>query len=410
MKANSIETNISQMHLVRAIACLGVVITHTKFVLWSGGQAYLERYPMVRWKWYEFVVFFLDLVTSIGSTRVFFFFILSGFFLQYSTRNSFCIRSFLRGRFLRLYPSYVVATLAALTAFYLAVTYINPQLLTGSEREFNVLLRSAATDLSWPGLWHTLLFNFNSRATAFAATPHLWSMLHEALFCLLFPLYHCLSMRERAMLAVAVLGVSLLLGSLLLQAQLFFLIGMLFYDWFSSAEHPVSELPRWGYKVAFVGLYLATYGIAKLGAHWLACLPMVVLTFLLFEFVLTQPIQVPRVCVVISKASYAIYLNHLWILVLYYAVLSRLTGELVFYSHWPYYSGVVVAVLVSLPAYWLVDKPMAAYLARLPQYPALPAQALAFPPQPYLSEAYAGVPTIGLSAATLRPQQVALVS
>jgi peptidoglycan/LPS O-acetylase OafA/YrhL len=407
MKAHSIETNISQMHLVRAIACLGVVITHTKFVLWSGGQAYLERYPMVQWKWYEFVLFFLDLVTSIGSTRVFFFFILSGFFLQYSTRNSFCIRSFLRGRFLRLYPSYVMATLAALAAFYLAVTYINPQLLTGSEREFNVLLRSAATDLSWPALWHTLLFN--SRPTAFAATPHLWSMLHEALFCLLFPLYHCLSMRERAMLAVVVLGVSLLIGSQLLQAQLFFLIGMLFYDWFSSAERPVWELPRWGYKVAFAGLYLATYGIAKLGAQWLACLPMVLLAFLLFEFVLYQPIQVPRVCVMISKASYAIYLNHLWIVVLYYAVLSRLTGELVFYSHWPYYSGVIVAVLVSLPVYWLVDKPIAAYLVRLRQYPAFPAQARAFPPQPYLSEEYTGMLTNAPSASR-RPPQVALVS
>ena len=356
--------NTSQLHLVRAIACIGVVITHAKFVLWSGGQAYLERYPSVNWNWYEFPLFFLDLITSLGTPRVFFFFLLSGFFLQYSARKNFTVASFLRHRFLRLYPTYLAATLAAVVVFYVVLTYVNPELTTGSEREFNGLLRRGAANMSWWALRDTLLF-IRPVTVAFAATPHFWSMLHEAVFCLLFPLYHHLSVRGRAALTGAVVVVGWTAGNMLIQAQLFFLVGMLSYDFFSRGYRLPWSLPKWVYYVAFLGLYLVTYGAGKLGWHWTASLLMIGLALLLFEFLLTRPLRLPRACVFLSKASYAIYLNHLWALLLYYGLLSRLTGTLVFYSRWPYYSGVLVAVALSLPSYWLVDKRMGAYLAKL---------------------------------------------
>jgi peptidoglycan/LPS O-acetylase OafA/YrhL len=360
----SINYNISQMHLIRAIACIGVVITHARFVLWSGGQAYLERYPLAYWKWYEFIFFFFDLVTSLGTPRVFFFFLLSGFFLQYSTRAVFCTKAFLLHRFLRLYPAYLAATIAAVSVFYVVLTQINPALATGSGREFNVLIRACASSLSWVNFRNTLLF-IRPATVDFAVTPHFWSMLHEVVFCLLFPLYHRLSIRKRIVLTSVVLVIGWTTNSLLIQSQLFFLLGMLCYDFFSKGYRLPWLLPNWTYYGAFLLLYLATYGLGKLGWFWLACVPMVALTFLLFDFVLTRPIHVPRVCVFISKASYAIYLNHLWALLLYYAVLSRFTGVLVFYSRWPYYSGVLIAVLLSLPSYWLVDKRIGSYMTNL---------------------------------------------
>lgn len=353
------------MHIIRAVACVGVVLTHARFVLWAGGQEYLKQYPVELWAWYEFPLFFLDLITSLGRPRVFFFFILSGFFLQYSGRKNFSVSSFLRARFLRLYPAYLAATLAALAVFYVALTYINPLLATASGREFNVLLYKAAADLSWTSLGHTLFFA--SRDSAFAATPHFWSMLHEVVFCLLFPIYHRLSIQGRVGLAGVVLLVGWTVNSLLIQSQLFFLLGMLFYDCLSRGYRLPYRFPKWTYMAAFLGLYLATYAMGKMGAHWLACLPMVVLAYLLFEFVLTQTIRVPRLCLLISKASYSIYLNHLWALLLYYAVLSRLTGTVVFYSRWPYYLGALVALALSMPAYHLVEKRVGTYLFRLKQ-------------------------------------------
>jgi peptidoglycan/LPS O-acetylase OafA/YrhL len=372
----SINYNIYQIHLVRAIACIGVVITHARFVLWSGGQAYLEHYPLAHWRWYEFPLFFFDLATSLGRPRVFFFFLLSGFFLQYSARTKFCTKAYLRHRFLRLYPAYLAATLVTVAVFYVALTYINPVLTTGSEREFNELLRHGAANMSWGPFRDTLLF-IRPATVAFAATPHFWSMPHEVVFCLLFPFYHRLSVRKRLMLVGTVLVLGWTANSLLIQTQLFFLLGMLGYDFFSLGYRLPWLLPNWAYYGAFLCLYLATYGIGKLGWFWLSCVPMVGLAFLLFDFVLTRPIRVPKVCVFISKASYAIYLNHFWALLLYYAVLSRFTGELVFYNRWPYYSGVLVAVLLSLPAYWLVDKRIGAYLGQLKLQPVQALQSLA---------------------------------
>lgn len=367
---SAVKCHVHQLHLVRAVACLGVVLTHARYVLWSGGQAYLAHHPVAKWDWYEFPAFFLDLVTSLGPTRVFFFFILSGFFLQHSARQQLRVRSFLRHRFLRLYPAYLGATLMALAVFYLSLTFINPLLATGSPREFNGMLHTAAAAMSWQGLWHTLLFIGHN--APFAATPHFWSMQHEVVFCLLFPLYHRLAVRERAALAGVALLAGSLAGSLLVQAQVFFLLGMLFYDFFSRGYRLPFQLARWGYAGALGSLYLVTYAVAKQGL-WLACVPMVLFASLLFNFILTQAIGVPRFCVFISKASYTIYLNHMWGLLLFYALLSRLTGELVFYSRWPYYCGALVAVLLSLPAYWLVDKRIAAYLSQLKQQAALPA-------------------------------------
>ena len=399
---NHINCNVSQIHLVRAIACIGVVVTHARFVLWSGGQAYLEQHPLAQWSWYEFPVFFFDLVTSLGRPRVFFFFLLSGFFLQYSTRTAFCPKAFLRHRFLRLYPAYLIATLVAVAVFYVALTHINPALATGSEREFNGLLRRGAANMSWGSFRDTLLF-IRPATVAFAATPHFLSMLHEVVFCLLFPFYHRLSVRKRLALTGTVLVLGWTVNSLLIQAQLFFLLGMLGYDFFSRGYRLPWLLPNWAYYGAFSCLYLATYGAGKLGWFWSACVPMVGLAFLLFDFILTRPIRVPKLCVFISRASYAIYLNHFWALLLYYAVLSRLTGELVFYSRWPYYSGVLVAVLLSLPAYWLVDKRVGAYVAQL-KSPLTPLAQPLSPPTPQTAypigrQAYAAPDTISSQVA-----------
>ena len=55
----------------------------------------------------------------------------------------------------------------------------------------------------------------------------------------------------------------------------------------------------------------------------------------------------------------------MWALLLYYAVLSRVSGELVFYSRWPYYTGAILAVIGSLPGYYFVEKPALAYLQRV---------------------------------------------
>jgi len=67
----------------------------------------------------------------------------------------------------------------------------------------------------------------------------------------------------------------------------------------------------------------------------------------------------------LGDISYSLYLNHLTILLFSYTLLTLYTGKLVFYSRLPYYSGVIIAVLVTIPLYLLMEKPSVAYLKKL---------------------------------------------
>lgn len=356
------EDRVEQLHFIRAIAMLGVVLTHAKFVLWSGGEAYLAKYPTSTWKIADYPLFFTDLISSLGQQRVHLFFILSGFFIQYSVRRGFSLPAFLRRRFLRIYPAYVVSALLAGLALYVAVAFINPTIYTDHLRELNSRLVLSYQNLSVASLTRTLFFA--SDREHFGFTIQYWSMMHEVLFYLLFPFYTFLPFRGR----VGLLGVGLVLVALtantVIFCQVFFLIGMLLYQLFERGVRLPGTWPAGLYGAAMGFLYLSIYLLSKLGREYSSSLLTVALAFLALEFLLTRPVKVPRFLAWLSTISYSVYLNHFTGLLLYYAVLSRLSGKLIFYGRWPYYSGTAVAILCSLPVYYLIEKPMVAYLRR----------------------------------------------
>jgi peptidoglycan/LPS O-acetylase OafA/YrhL len=67
----------------------------------------------------------------------------------------------------------------------------------------------------------------------------------------------------------------------------------------------------------------------------------------------------------LGDISYSLYLNHLPILLLTYSLITLYTGQLVFYSRAPYYSGVVIAVLLTIPLYKIIEQPSVAFLKKL---------------------------------------------
>ena len=113
------KDKVAQLHIFRAIAAIGVVFTHAKFVLWSGGGAYIAKFPVRTWNPVEYPLFFLDLISSLGKQQLYLFFILSGFFIKYSVRSSFSLPSYLCKRLMRIYPAFLAATLLAGTSFTL---------------------------------------------------------------------------------------------------------------------------------------------------------------------------------------------------------------------------------------------------------------------------------------------------
>ena len=140
---------------------------------------------------------------------------------------------------------------------------------------------------------------------------------------------------------------------------------MVLYKGFEQGLRMPVALPTWLYGTAVVGLYMSIYLLSKWGHNYPASLLTVMLAFLILEFLLTRTVRVPRVVAWFSEVSYSVYLNHMWGLLLFYAVLSRISGDLIFYSRWPYYTGAILAIICSLPSYYLIEKPIVAYMHRL---------------------------------------------
>lgn len=377
------KDKVAQLHILRAVAAVGVVLTHAKFVLWSGGEAYLARFPVHTWSPFEYPLFFSDLISSLGTQRVYLFFILSGFFIKYSVRGRFSLPGYLRKRLLRIYPAFLAATLLAGVVLYVAVTYVNPAICTDSVREYNSQVVAGYRGLTLEALLSTL--SFTNAGGYFGLNAQFWSLKHEVVFYLLFPVYSLLGVRRQAGLLVGGLLLAVATGSLVVFCQLFFLVGMLLYQGFERGLRLPFALPVWLYCTAFAGFYLGIYVLSKFGYDYPASLLTVALAFLALEFLLTRTVRVPRAVTWFSQVSYSVYLNHMWALLLYYAVLSRLSGELVFYSRWPYYTGAVIAVICALPGYYLVEKPALAYMRRVPSrkwsLPQVVVEALAYRPR-----------------------------
>ena len=196
-----------------------------------------------------------------------------------------------------------------------------------------------------------------------------WSLKHEIVFYLLFPVYNLFAFRRQIGLLIFCLVLAVVSGNPIVFCQLFFLVGMLLYQGFERGLRLPYSLPAWLYCTAFAGLYTGIYLLSKHNYIYLPSLLTVALAFLAMEFLLTRTIRVPRAVTWFSKVSYSVYLNHLWVLLLYYAVLSRISGELIFYSRWPYYTGAILAVIGSLPGYYLVEKPALAYMERISMSP-----------------------------------------
>ena len=361
------KDKVAQLHIFRAIAAIGVVLTHAKFILWSGGGAYIAKFPVHTWNPVEYPLFFLDLISSLGEQRVYLFFILSGFFIKYSVRGSFSLPSYLCKRLMRIYPAFLAATLLAGIVLYVSVTYINPSIYTDSLREYNSRVVIGFQGLTLLSLLNTL--SLSKVGEYFGLNAQYWSLKHEIVFYLLFPVYNLFTFRRQIGLLSVCLVLAVVSGNPIVFCQLFFLVGMLLYQGFERGLRLPYSLPAWLYYTAFAGLYMGIYLLSKQNYTYLPSLLTVALAFLAMEFLLTRTIRVPRAVTWFSKVSYSVYLNQMWVLLLYYAVLSRISGELIFYSRWPYYTGAILAIIGSLPGYYFIEKPAMAYLERISMSP-----------------------------------------
>lgn len=362
MEINSGLSNIRYLHIVRGLAALLVVFFHAKYVFWVGGTIYMEEVGLH--SFWDYVVFSADMLSSCGKQCVVVFFILSAFVIKHSfSGHHYTWGNFYKIRIIRIYWPFFWSLALSILVLFLCINYINPAIYTDTERGYNSRLVDSYNDLSFIQVIKTIFFIENGEYAGFNYAY--WSLGHELIFYLLFPVYHMLGRYAKLGAAALFTAVFLLTGWTVFYYQLFFIAGLLLYDYFSGFSLKPVIKNRWLYLLVLAVFFVAVNISIKMVSENFSDMVTLVFSFFIFDYILHFVKKKNNGLMKLGDISYSLYLNHLPLLLLSYSVITLYAGQLVFYSRIPYYSGVIIAVLITIPIYLVSEKPSVAYLKKL---------------------------------------------
>lgn len=303
------------------------------------------------------------MLSSAGKQCVIFFFILSAFVISYSfERNNYSLSSFYKIRSLRIYIPFLFSLLLSIGSLLLAYQF-NRSVFLVAGREYNESIKIALEDLSLITVLKTIFFIPNK--TYAGANFAYWSLLHEAIFYLLFPVYHRLKNNILLGLFVIFLACSFFLQLSIVYFQIFFLCGIFTYRYFKH----YGVVPIIKNQKVFLCILLSLFGIQNLlvlkSNTYLPDAFAIVLSYSLINYTLYFVPKVPKTLALLGKISYTLYLNHLSVLLLFYVCIASYLNEYTFYDRAYYYIGTVLAVLISIILYYLAEQPSLRLIERL---------------------------------------------
>ncbi len=340
--------NLRNIHLIRGVASLIVVIYHAKFVLWCGGSEYVAKVGLNNP--FDYFLFSIDMLSSCGKQAVIAFFLLSSIVITHSFKQRPSLKLFFKIRILRIYIPFIASIFFSGLILRICGQNINDSgcALT----EYTRRLNTAFYDLSFSSFLNTLFFI--SEKEYFGMNFAYWSLLHEAIFYLLFPIYIKLKNHFLITLFIILIILSQILNSEILYYQSFFLLGISIYNIFITRHFKFGIKKIMELTIILV-CFVATNLLVKFDYHLLADLSAIVLFIFSLLFLVNNEFKIPVILKKLSDQSYSLYLFHLPILMAYFSILHRITKDCTFYSRWPYYSGVILALLLCIPIYYLFE-------------------------------------------------------
>jgi peptidoglycan/LPS O-acetylase OafA/YrhL len=350
----SAHNNIKSLHIIRGICAAIVVVYHSKFILWSGGTLYKEKIGLHGIA--DYLLFALDMMSSCGAQCVLAFFILSGFVIHYSyTHSNQKLQQFYIIRIIRIYFPYIVSVLFSLITLYAVVT-LNSSIAVDGVREYNTRLLNAFNDINITSFLKTMIFVPNVEYAGF--NPAYWSLLHEGVFYLLFPIYFYAGTRYRALLFAVVAIAWLFVQSNILYYQLYFMGGMFLYDFYRSGRFFFAhrKIHRIVYMLAFPILYVAINVVVKVN-HLAADLATLAILIMAFDLIIYHGIKERKILTELSNVSFSLYLNHMPVLTICYCIFNILLHKLIFFERYPYYVAIPIAFTVCYSSYFVAEKP-----------------------------------------------------
>jgi len=359
---NPILPNIKYLHIVRGLAALLVVVFHAKYVFWVGGTVYNKEIGLHGISGY--LLFGADMLSSCGKECVVVFFILSAFVIKHSfSGHHYTWTNFYKIRLIRIYWPFLCSLVLSIAVLIICVKYINPQIYTTTLREYNGRLCDAYDQLSVGQVIKTIFFIDKGEYAGFNYAY--WSLGHELIFYLLFPLYNKLKGYTTIIAAVVLAALFLITGWSVFYYQIFFVAGLMLYQYFFNYSKGAVVKNKVLYLAVLAAFFVAVNASNKMVSEKCSDMVTLVFSFFIFDYILYFIKNKNKWLMKLGDISYSLYLNHLTILLFSYALITLYTGKLVFYSRLPYYSGVIIAVLITIPLYLLMEKPSVAYLKKL---------------------------------------------
>jgi len=352
--------NLSNLHILRGLTALYVVIYHAKFILWCGGREYIKTFPREDWNVLEYLSFASDIFTSAGFEMVLVFFILSGFFIAQSfEKHQWRLTEFYFNRTIRIYPPYVASLLFA-ALIMLLVSKINPSLfLLDLPYERNQLLRAAHDSLDGEAITLSLIFNFRKGFVGMNLVY--WSLIVEVFFYLIAPF----AVRNWIIyLFLSIVGLlffqatSLNFINSLSTYSIYFVIGILMFRFRNhNMIEKVSEY-KWLFLALALILFIATVGLSVAGYKSFSACTVSVFSIIVIFVLLKISLPANRLIdwlMELGKFSYSLYLFHVPVLLLIYSLFSRFTNIYNFYSR-IYWIAIPFTIFISYIFYQLVEK------------------------------------------------------
>ena len=358
-----LKKKIDHLHIIRGVASLLVVFFHARFILWCGGTEYLLSNPGTAEK---AITFSLMTFFSSGEQMVICFFVLSGFFLKISYEKN-KTGQFYYNRFIRIYLPYIANSILACGILYVCLIYINTTLQVPFDPSKEIATRpvTAFHDITLTSFLKSMIFLPDKEYIGW--NFQYWSLLYEGVFYLTIPL---LMFRKKIVLMISALtylagffySPDLVILKYVFNYLLFFQMGIYLHNFM---DHSVIERffvkgKKWlligGLLVAYLimcALAIKKYiQVANLLGGILA---IFVILMLYHRSTMVVKSRFYKELKKLGDISFSLYLNHVIVLYLIYAVFTRMTGRYIIYK--PFYLlAIPLVVAVSYIFYLLVEK------------------------------------------------------
>lgn len=326
------KLNFDILESLRGLAALYVCIGHSRGNLWIGGEQYLKLHPRESFGFTDYLVLGLNMLTRLSTEFVIVFFVLSGFSIAHSLRNTTNPLPFYKRRLIRLYPPYVVAIVWAMGVILL-IQAIAPQF---ADKTYSTPTFDRIADSRQLFQWDVFLKNLFYLPQLDGVLRPFWSLTMEVIFYLAAPFlfraknFYYVSSIVLFLVAMAIYYFKWPVHYIITDFcfySIFFAIGVALYNHYNrvleKAKLFLTNKAVWLSLFLFfamIGVSLVVKRYETITAFMAALMSVVLIIYLLGN---NREI---KWLIGIGRFSYTLYITHFPTIILYLALFFLLTG------------------------------------------------------------------------------------